>query len=57
MNILVDPERYLVVLELHPEKPRPYCMLVIAYYLDQERSYRKQLRRYEQAKNRGDKIQ
>ena len=57
MNILVDPERYLVVLEPHPEKPRPYCMLVTAYYLDPERSYRKQLRRYEQAKNRGDKIQ
>ena len=56
-NILVDPERYLVVLEPHPEKPRPYCMLVTAYYLDQEHSYRKQLRRYEQAKNRGDKIQ
>lgn len=57
MNILVDPERYLVVLEPHPEKPRPYCMLVTAYYLNYESSYNGQLRRYDRAKRAGKIIQ
>lgn len=57
VNILIPSEQYLVVLEPHPEKPQPYCMLVTAYYLDHHHSYEKQIHRYKQAGERGDAIQ
>lgn len=57
VHILVRPERYLVILEPHPEKERPYCMLVTAYYLNYESSYNGQLRRYDRAKRAGKIIQ
>ena len=46
--ILIESERYLVVLEPHQEKG--YCMLVTAYYVDQEHSYEKLLKQYKKAR-------
>lgn len=55
VHILIEPERYLVVLEPHPEKD--YCMLVTAYYVDRDHSYRKLIRQYNDALKNGDAIQ
>lgn len=52
--ILIEDERYLVVLEPHPEKG--YCMLVTAFYVDNE-GYLSDLRdEYEDAKESGDAL-
>lgn len=46
--ILIQPERYLVVLE--PHQGKGYCMLVTAYYVDREHSYTKLLKQYKKAR-------
>lgn len=47
IQILMESERYLVVLEPHPEKN--YCLLVTAYCVDHDHSYHKLLKDYERA--------
>lgn len=44
VHILLEKEKYLVVLEKHNE----YYLLITAFYLDYEHALEKQLRRYEQ---------
>lgn len=43
VHLLLEEERYIVILE-----PRDsYCLLITAYYLDQDHSLMKQIKRYE----------
>ena len=53
--ILIESERYFVVLEPHAEKG--YCMLVTAYYVDYDHSLRKLFNEYDQACRNGDCLQ
>lgn len=55
LYILIEPERYLVVLEPHKEKG--YCMLVTAYYVDHDHSFNKLLKEYDQSSLDGNCVQ
>lgn len=46
-HILLEPERYLVVVEKRPS----YCLLITAFYFDQEHRLEKALKRYKTYKN------
>lgn len=54
-DILIESERYLVVLE--PHKDRGYCMLVTAYYVDHDHSFNKLLKEYDQSSLNGNCVQ
>lgn len=55
LYILIESERYLVVLE--PHKDRGYCMLVTAYYVDHDHSFNKLLKEYDQSSLNGNCVQ
>lgn len=48
VKILLEDERYVVIVELRER----YCLLITAYYLDQNHSLRKLLKEYEKVKHK-----
>lgn len=57
IHILLKSEKYIIVLEPRPKAKMPYCMLITAYYLDRENSFKREIRRYETAAKEGRVIQ